>query len=145
MDPEGYARVREGSSTPIAGSERLTSKNRFNDFFRAGAIDVAQPDIVYIGGITEMKKVCALAETYQVSIAPHTPKGPVGIMAAAHVMAAIPNPLVQEFIAPSRIPWRNDVLRNPLVIEDSKLVVPDRPGLGVEFDEDLLSSHVVTP
>jgi galactonate dehydratase len=143
-DPEGYARIRQGTSTPIAGSERLTSKHRFNDFFRAGALDVAQPDIVYIGGITEMKKVAALAETYQVAIAPHNTKGPVGIMAAAHVMAAIPNRLIQEFIAPGRIPWRNDVLRHPLVIEESCLVVPDRPGLGVEFDEEALKPHVVS-
>ena len=142
-DHEGYARIRQGTSTPIAGSERLTSKHRFNDYFRAGAVDVAQPDIVYIGGITEMKKVCALAETYQVVIAPHNTKGPVGIMAAAHVMAAIPNPLIQEFIAPSRIPWRNDVLRQPLEIEDSCLVVPDRPGLGIEFDEAALKPHLV--
>ena len=142
-DPEGYARVRQGTSTPIAGSERLTSKHRFNDFFRAGAVDVAQPDIVYIGGITEMKKVCALAETYQVVIAPHNTKGPVGIMAAAHVMAAIPNALIQEFLAPSVIPWRNEVLKDPLVIEDSCLVVPDRPGLGIEFDEDALKPHLV--
>ena len=142
-DHEGYARIRQGTSTPIAGSERLTSKNRFNDYFRAGAVDVAQPDIVYIGGITEMKKVCALAETYQVVIAPHNTKGPVGIMAAAHVMAAIPNALIQEFIAPRQIPWRNDVLRDPLVVEDSCLVVPDRPGLGVEFDRDALKPHLV--
>ena len=143
-DPEGYARIRQGTATPIAGSERLTSKNRFNDFFRAGAVDVAQPDIVYIGGITEMKKVCALAETYQVVIAPHNTKGPVGIMAAAHVMAAIPNPLIQELISPARIPWRNDVLIHPLVIEDSCLVIPDRPGLGIEFDAEALSAHVVS-
>ena len=142
-DPEGYARIRQGTATPIAGSERLTSKHRFNDFFRAGAVDVAQPDIVYIGGITEMKKVCALAETYQVAIAPHNTKGPIGIMAAAHVMAAVPNALIQEFIAPSRIPWRNDVLTHPLVLEDSCLIVPDRPGLGVEFDEEALKPHLV--
>jgi len=142
-DPEGYARVRQGTSTPIAGSERLTSKNRFNDFFKAGALDVAQPDIVYIGGITEMKKVCALAETYQVGIAPHNTKGPVGIMAAAHVMAAIPNALIQEYLAPTTIPWRNDVLKHPLVVEDSHLVISDRPGLGIEFDQDALKPHVV--
>ena len=142
-DPDGYARIRQATSTPIAGSERLTSKHRYNDFFAAGALDVAQPDIVYIGGISEMKKVCALAETYQVVIAPHNTKGPVGIMAAAHVMAAAPNALIQEFIAPSRIPWRNEVLVNPLEIEDSCLVIPDRPGLGIEFDEDALRSHVV--
>ena len=141
-DPEGYHRVRTGKATPIAGSERLTSKHRFNDFFRAAAVDVAQPDIVYIGGITEMKKVAALAEIYQVVIAPHNTKGPVGIMAAAHVMAAIPNALIQEFIAPSRIPWRNDVLKNPLVVENGYLTVPDRPGLGIEFDETALKPHV---
>jgi galactonate dehydratase len=142
-NPEGYARVRAGTSTPLAGSERLTSKMRFNDYFRAGAVDIAQPDIVYIGGITEMKKVAALAETYQVTIAPHNTKGPVGIMAAAHVMAAIPNPLIQELVAPNRVPWRNDVLKDPLVIEDSCLVVPDRHGLGVEFDPEALKPHLV--
>ncbi len=143
-DPAGYAQVRQGTLTPIAGSERLTSKHRFNDFFRAGAVDVAQPDPVYVGGITEMKKVCALAETHQVSIAPHNTKGPVGTMAAAHVLAAIPNPLILEWIAPSQIPWRNGVLKDPMVLQDGALLVPDRPGLGVEFDEDALRPHLVS-
>ena len=141
-DPEGYARIRQGTATPVAGSERLTSKHRYNDFFRAGALDVAQPDIVYIGGITEMKKVAAMAEAYQVVIAPHNTKGPVGIMAAAHVMAAIPNALIQEFIAPARIPWRNDVLEQPLEIEDSHLIIRDRPGLGIAFAEAALAPRV---
>ena len=142
-DPDGYARIRKGTSTTIAGSERLTSKFRFHDFFRAGAVDVAQPDIVYIGGITEMKKVAAIAELYQVVIAPHNTKGPVGIMAAAHVMGAIPNPLIQEFITPTWIPWRNAVLREGLQVEDGKLIVRDRPGLGVEFDDAVLAEHVI--
>jgi len=90
-----------------------------------------------------MKKVATLAETYQVVIAPHNTKGPVGIMAAAHVMASIPNALIQEFLAPTVIPWRNEVLKDPLVLEDSCLVVPDRPGLGIEFDEEALKAHVV--
>ena len=82
-DLEGYARIRAGTSTPIAGSERITNKFRFNEFLRAGAVDVLQPDFVYVGGITEMKKVAAIAELYQVVVAPHNTKGPVGIMAAA--------------------------------------------------------------
>ena len=106
-------------------------------------MDIAQPDIVYVGGITEMKKVAAIAELYQVVIAPHNTKGPVGIMAAAHVMAAIPNALIQEFITPSAIPWRNDVLKEPLDIRDSALLVRDRPGLGIEFDDDALQRHVI--
>lgn len=142
-DVAGYARIRGGTTTTIAGSERITSKFRFNEFFRAGAVDVAQPDIVYIGGITEMKKVAAIAELYQVAIAPHNTKGPVGIMAAAHVMAAIPNALIQEFITPTWVPWRNDVLREPLDVENGRLLVRDRPGLGIEFDDRALAAHVV--
>lgn len=143
-DLDGYARIRNGTSTTIAGSERLTSKYAFSDFFRAGAVDVAQPDIVYIGGITEMKKVATIAELHQVVIAPHNTKGPVGIMAAAHVMASIPNGLIQEFITPTWIPWRNDVLREPLDLDHGRLLVPDRPGLGIEFDEDALRPHLVS-
>jgi galactonate dehydratase len=142
-DLAGYARIRTGTSTAIAGSERITSKFRFADFFRAGAVDIAQPDIVYIGGITEMKKVAAIAELHQVVIAPHNTKGPVGIMASAHVMAAIPNALIQEFISPSWIPWRSDVLTEPLDLQDGRLLVRDRPGLGVAFDDGLLRPHLV--
>ena len=142
-DLEGYARIRAGTTTTIAGSERLTSKFAFHNFFKAGAVDVAQPDIVYIGGITEMKKVAAIAELYQVVIAPHNTKGPVGIMAAAHVMAAIPNALIQEFIAPVVIPWRNSVLKHPLDVKDSALLVRDLPGLGIEFDDEALRPHVI--
>ena len=58
-------------------------------------------------------------------------------------MAAIPNALIQEFIAPVVIPWRNDVLRDPLDVKNSALLVRDRPGLGIEFDEDALQRHVV--
>jgi galactonate dehydratase len=142
-DLAGYGRIRSGTTTTIAGSERLTSKFRFHDFFQAGAIDVAQPDIVYIGGITEMKKVAAIAELYQVVIAPHNTKGPVGIMASAHVMASIPNALIQEFITPTWIPWRNDVLADPLDVVDGQLLVRDRPGLGISFDEDALRPHLL--
>jgi galactonate dehydratase len=142
-DLDGYARIRQGTATTIAGSERLTSKFAFHNFFKAGAVDVAQPDIVYIGGITEMKKVAAIAELFQVVIAPHNTKGPVGIMAAAHVMAAIPNGLIQEFIAPIVVPWRNSVLKYPLDIKDSALLVRDLPGLGIEFDDEALAPHVV--
>ncbi len=142
-DLAGYARIRNGTTTTIAGSERLTSKFRFDELFKAGGVDVAQPDPVYIGGITELKKVAAIAELYQVVIAPHNTKGPVGIMAAAHVMASIPNALIQEFIAPSWIPWRDSVLQDPMDLQDGRLLVRDRPGLGVVFDQDALRPHLL--
>ena len=142
-DLEGYARIRAGTSTTIAGSERLTSAFRFAEFLRAGAVDVVQPDIVYVGGITAMKKVAAIAELQQIVVAPHNTKGPVGIMASAHVMAAIPNGLIQEFITPTWVPWRDSVLRIGLDVDEGQLLVPDRPGLGIEFDQGALSSHIV--
>lgn len=142
-DPESYAAVRAGSRTPVAGSEHLTNKHRFRRFFDVRAVDVAQPDVVYVGGITELKKIAALAEIYQVSVAPHSTKGPVGTMAAAHVMASIPNALIQEFITPAWIPWRDSVLAEPLELHSGKLRVPDRPGLGIEFDEEALRPHIV--
>jgi L-alanine-DL-glutamate epimerase-like enolase superfamily enzyme len=87
--------------------------------------------------------VASIAELYQVTLAPHNSKGPVGIMASAHVMAAIPNGLIQEMISPSVSPWRDAMLENPLVVKDGMLEVFDRPGLGIAFDQDALAQHVV--
>ena len=142
-DIKAYSHIRKSTSVPIAGSERLTSKKQFNRFFENECVDIAQPDIVYIGGITEMKKVCSMAEAYQVKIAPHNTKGPVGIMAAAHVMASSPNALIQEFMSPEVIPWRNDILKNPLEIKNSCLVIEDRPGLGIEFNDKELNNRIL--
>lgn len=142
-DPEGYARIRRGTTTTIAGSERITTKYRYAEFLRAGAVDVAQPDIVYIGGITEMKKVATIAELHQVVLAPHNTKGPIGIMASAHVMASIPNGLIQEFVTPTWVPVRSEILAEPLDIEGGRLLVRDRPGLGIEFDDVALAKHII--
>lgn len=141
-DIKGYSHIRKSTQVPIAGSERLTSKKQFNRFFENECVDIAQPDIVYIGGITEMKKVCTMAEAYQVKIAPHNTKGPIGIMATAHVMGSSPNALIQEMMAPDVIPWRNNILKNPLKLENSCLVIEDRPGLGIEFDEEEFKQHL---
>ena len=142
-DIKAYSHIRKSTTVPIAGSERLTSKKQFNRFFENECVDIAQPDIVYIGGISEMKKVCSMAEAYQVKIAPHNTKGPVGIMAAAHVMASSPNALIQEFMSPEVVPWRNDILENPLEIKNSCLVIDDRPGLGIEFNDKELNNRIL--
>ena len=142
-DIKAYSHIRKSTTVPIAGSERLTSKKQFNRFFENECVDIAQPDIVYIGGISEMKKVCSMAEAYQVKIAPHNTKGPVGSMAAADVMASSTNAVIQEFMSPEVVPWRNDILENPLEIKNSCLVIDDRPGLGIEFNNKELNKRIL--
>src|SRR5262249_34657737 len=120
--------VRRATTVPIMGSERLTTKTQFRQFLEAGALDVAQPDLVYAGGIPECRKIAAIAATYHVPISFHNTKGPIGILAAAHVMASIPNAAPMEFI--TGIPWRDEITTHPLQVEKGHLILSDRPGFG---------------
>jgi galactonate dehydratase len=138
-DVGAYVQVRRGTAVPIMGSERLTTKTQYRQFLEAGALDVAQPDLVYAGGITECRKIAAIADTYHVPISFHNTKGPIGILAAAHVMASIPNAAPLEFV--STIPWRDEIITHPLPVEAGHLVLPDRPGFGVDLDMDGVEKH----
>src|SRR5439155_1551199 len=103
----------------IATGERLYSKWDYVPLLEGRLVDVIQPDLCHAGGITECKKIAALAEAYYVQVAPHSPQGPVSTAAAAHLALAIPNFLHLE--------------------------VPDRPGLGVELDEEALAASPPRP
>ena len=138
-DLSAYPKVRQGTSIPIMGSERLNTKTQFRQLLELDGVDIAQPDLVYTGGITEARKIAAIADTFHVPISFHNTKGPVGILAAAHLLAAIPNDAPMEFV--TEIDWRDDILTHPLQIEDGCLVVPDRPGLGIELDMDGVERH----
>jgi galactonate dehydratase len=108
----------------------------------AGLIDVAQPDICHAGGISELRKIAALAEACYVKIAPHNPNGPVATMASVHLAAAIPNFLILEF---AQQPWREEVQRRGLVVRDGWAELPDRPGLGIELDDEVIAAHPYEP
>ena len=82
-------------------------------------VDVIQPDLCHAGGITETKKIAALAEAYYVQVAPHSPQGPVSTAAAAHLALAIPNFLILEFVRSA--PYRDRVLREPWIVRDGHL------------------------
>ena len=87
---------------------------------------------MYAGGITEVRKIAAIADTFHVPISPHNTKGPVGIIAATHLMASIPNVAPMEFV--TGIEWRDEIIAEPLRVEDSCIVLPEGPGWGVELD-----------
>ncbi|MBI4553536.1 MAG: galactonate dehydratase [Candidatus Latescibacteria bacterium] len=143
-DLEGLARVRAaGPRMDLATGERLFSKWDFAPLLEQRLVDVIQPDLCHAGGLTECKKIAAMAEAYYVQVAPHSPQGPVSTAAAAHLAMAIPNFHILEFVRSA--PYRDRVLREAWVVRDGHLEVPDRPGLGVELDEDALTASPARP
>jgi len=142
-DLHAYPKVRRETSIPIMGSERLNTKTQFRQLLALDGIDIAQPDLVYAGGITEVKKIAAIADTYHVPISFHNTKGPVGTLAAAHLLASIPNEAPMEFV--TGIEWRDEILTEPIEVVEGCLVVPDRPGLGIELNEEGIEEHRWNP
>jgi galactonate dehydratase len=143
-DLEALARLRAaGPTMDLATGERLYSKWDYVPLLERRLVDVIQPDLCHAGGLTETKKIAALAEAYYVQVAPHSPQGPVSTAAAAHLGMAIPNFLILEFVRSA--PYRDRVLREPWVVEQGHLTVPDRPGLGVDLDEGALAASPMRP
>jgi galactonate dehydratase len=136
-DLEALARVRSaGPRMDLATGERLYSKWDYVPLFERRLVDVIQPDLCHAGGITECKKIAAMAEAYYVQVAPHSPQGPVSTAAAAHLALAIPNFTILEYVRSQ--PYRDRALRDTWEVRAGSLEVPDRPGLGVELDEEAL-------
>ncbi|MCC6630043.1 MAG: galactonate dehydratase [Chloroflexi bacterium] len=143
-DLEALARLRAaGPTMDLATGERLYSKWDYLPLLERRLVDVIQPDLCHAGGLTEAKKIAALAEAYYVQVAPHSPQGPVSTAAAAHLGMAIPNFLILEFVRSA--PYRDRVLKEPWVVEQGHLTVPDRPGLGIDLDEDALAASPMRP
>src|SRR5262249_29680853 len=104
-------------------------------------VDVLQPDTGRAGGITQMKKIAAMAEAHHIMMAPHSGSlGPVAEYAALHLMAAIPNALILERIEDDWEGRSKTVIPHPMQ-KDGFLTVPDSPGLGVDIDEAFVASH----
>jgi 2-dehydro-3-deoxyphosphogalactonate aldolase len=131
------ARVARSTTIPVSTGERLVTQHEFHRLFSAQACAIAQPDLGSAGGITAVKKIAALAEAHYVLMAPHVWGGPVITAAALQIDASIPNFLIQESIGKADA-FFNELLKEPLVWEDGDLLVPDRPGIGVELNEAVL-------
>jgi len=134
-----YPKVRHAISIPVMGSERLNNKSQFRQLLDLDGVDIAQPDLMYAGGITEVKKIAAIADTFHVPISPHNTKGPVGIVAAAHLMASVPNVAPMELV--TGIDWRDEIITEPLNIQGGRVYLPEGPGWGIELDMDGVEKH----
>ncbi|MBX6771728.1 MAG: galactonate dehydratase [Chloroflexi bacterium] len=143
-DLEGLRALRQaGATMDLAAGERLYSKWDFRPLLEQRLVDVIQPDLCHAGGITECKKIAAMAEAYYIQVAPHSPQGPVSTAAAAHLAMAIPNFQILEYVHSQ--PWRDRVLKEPWPVKAGHLVVPERPGLGVELDVDAIAASPPRP
>jgi galactonate dehydratase len=138
---DALPQIAAQTSTPIATGERMYSRWDFKQIFENGSVDVIQPDLSHAGGITEVKKIAAMAEAYDVAMAPHCPLGPIALASCLQVDAVAPNALIQEQSLDIHYNEGNDVLdylSDPSVFDyDEGFVdLPDGPGLGVEIDAD---------
>jgi len=141
---DALALVARAVHIPVATGERLFTKWGFRDLFEKQAAAVIQPDICHAGGILELKKIAAMAETYYIGFAPHNPNGPICTAASIQVDACTPNFLIQEFVI-SDEPLRSQLQQEPLRIVDGYFEIPNRPGLGVEINEEYLDRDDLVP
>jgi galactonate dehydratase len=128
--------VRASTSTPIACGENIYMRWGFRELLEKQAVDIIEPDLQKSGGLLEGRKIADLAHTYYVPVAPHAVTSPIGMMATAHVCAAIPNFLAQEWHWIDSLDlWRNWVKEGE-IIQKGFITPTDRPGLGVEMNEE---------
>ena len=128
--------IRATTSTPICCGENIYMRWGFREILEKRAADIIMPDFQKTGGLLEARKIADMAHAYYVPVAPHAVTSPIGMMASAHVCAAIPNFLVQEWHwIDSLALWRNWVKEGE-IIQKGYITPPDRPGLGVEMNDD---------
>jgi galactonate dehydratase len=143
-DPEGIARVARSTTIPIASGERLIHRREFLPLLQQGAIAVAQPDVCHAGGITELRRIATLCDTFGVTMAPHNPLGPIATMVNIHVGLSTPNFLIQEVMR-SDVPWRDEIVHGVPAIANGYVLPPTAAGIGVEIDEIAAAKHPYQP
>jgi galactonate dehydratase len=127
-------------NVPVATGEQLYNRWEFRPLLEKNAVGIIQPDICHAGGMSELRKIAAMAETYYVTVAPHNSNGPISTVASLHLDISIPNSLMQEIFV-NFLPRYNEVLTNPIVIEDGYCKLPEGPGWGTDINEDALSKY----
>jgi galactonate dehydratase len=137
---DGMVEVARALPIAIATGERLASRYEFREYLERRACAVVQPDVCYCGGITELRRIAALAETYLVSVAPHNPNGPIATMVSIHLALAMPNFLILEQVRDD-VPWRWEVVDASPHTIGGYTGPPTRPGIGVDVVEAVAAAH----
>jgi L-alanine-DL-glutamate epimerase-like enolase superfamily enzyme len=130
-------RYAEVSKAPICASETLGSRWAFRDLFETNAAGVVMLDVSWCGGLSEARKIAAMAETWHLPVAPHDCTGPVVLCASTHLSLNAPNALVQESVRAFYKTWYRDLVTSLPEIKNGMITVPPGSGLGLELHPDL--------
>ena len=141
---DGLVEVARTLPFPISTGERLAGRWQFRELCEKRACAIVQPDVSHCGGISEARRIAAMAETYMMAVACHNPGGPVATAASLQVGFAVPNYLIQEVVR-NDVPWRNDVVTGPVHIERGIAHAPTAPGLGIDVNEQEAARHPFSP
>ena len=133
-------RVAHATSIPIASGERLATKYEFAELLDRQAAAILQPALGRVGGILEAKKIAGMAEAHYAQLAPHLYCGPIEAAANIQIGTCSPNFLIQESIETFG-GFHAELLKEPIQWEDGYIIPPDKPGLGVELDEEVAAKH----
>ncbi len=137
QDAEGMAELARKTHIPIATGERIFTKWGFREILERRAATILQPDISHAGGIFEGRLIAGMAESYYAAIAPHCPLGPIALAACIQLDASIPNFLVQEHAS-----MGVGYLKEPFVLKEGYVDLPQKPGLGIELDEEAMADKI---
>ncbi|NLR91847.1 mandelate racemase/muconate lactonizing enzyme family protein [Flammeovirga agarivorans] len=149
-DYKGYSKLRENTTIPIAGGECEYLRHGFKRLFETESVDIAQPDICASGGLTEAKRIAALASSYHKDIVPHSWGTWIAISAAVHFVSNLDqNPGRMFRNAPmieldrTENPLRDDVTKHSIQVNNGEIQVPTTPGLGVDVNQEFLEKYSI--
>jgi L-alanine-DL-glutamate epimerase-like enolase superfamily enzyme len=137
---DDYRELRRSSPVPIAGCEVLTRRQSFIPWLTTGALDIVQPDVTKVGGISEQRRIAWMADDFGVTYVGHGWNTALGVAADLQMAAAFPNVGFVEFIGGSA--YVDGILKQPFQLDaDGCLEIPNRPGLGVEIDVEKIAAY----
>jgi D-galactarolactone cycloisomerase len=135
-----YVRLREHSGIPIAGGEVLTRRQSFQPWLEAGALDIVQPDVTKVGGISEERRIAWMAREHGARFIPHGWNTAVGLAADLQLASAFPDTDLEEYLNGS--PFIDEIVADPWRLDaDGMLAIPDSPGLGLKLNRDAVAKY----
>ena len=141
---EAIAYVRSKSPIPVSAGERVYTIYGFEDLFAKNAVDIAQPDMFHTGGMSECKKIAAMAEAKHIPVSFHNPSGPISNAAILQLAATVPNFLIHEIMLTDGS-FRKTITNEEVVFEDGFIKINDKPGLGIDVNVDEVLKHPYKP
>lgn len=141
---DSITQVTARSNVPISGGERIYGKYDFYNYIQKNAVNIIQPDVFHTGGLLEGKKIASMADAKHMSVSFHNPSGPVSNAAILQLAATVPNFLIHEIMLTDGS-FRKLVSNEEVIYEDGYVMINDKPGLGIDLNEEYISSRPYVP